>query len=52
VRPDVVSAEQLMARGIDPGPRLGQLLARCREIQDESGLEDAGRLVERVLAER
>ena len=51
VRPDVVSASQLIARGVDPGPLLGRLLARCREIQDETGLEDAEQLVERVLDE-
>lgn len=50
-RPDVVSASLLMARGVDPGPRLGRLLTRCREIQDETGLEDPGRLVDRVLGE-
>jgi len=51
VRPDVVSASQLIARGVDPGPLLGRLLARCREMQDETGLEDAEQLVERVLDE-
>jgi tRNA nucleotidyltransferase (CCA-adding enzyme) len=50
-RPDVVSASQLMARGVEPGPRLGRLLSRCREIQDETGLEDAERIVDRVLDE-
>jgi tRNA nucleotidyltransferase (CCA-adding enzyme) len=51
VRPDVVAAADLIARGVDPGPLLGRLLARCREIQDETGLEDAGRLVDRALDE-
>ena len=51
VRPDVVSASDLIARGVDPGPLLGRLLARCRDIQDETGLEDAEQLVERVLEE-
>ena len=51
-RPDVVSASQLMARGVDPGPLLGRLLVRCREVQDETGLEDADQLVDRVLGER
>jgi tRNA nucleotidyltransferase (CCA-adding enzyme) len=51
-RPDVVSASHLIARGIDPGPLLGRLLARCREIQDETGLEDAEELVGRVLGEQ
>lgn len=51
-RPDVVSASHLIAKGIDPGPLLGRLLARCREIQDETGLEDAEELVGRVLREQ
>ena len=51
VRPDIVSASQLIARGVDAGPRLGQLLARCRELQDETGLEDADRLMDRVFEE-
>jgi tRNA nucleotidyltransferase (CCA-adding enzyme) len=51
VRPDVVSASRLIARGVDPGPLLGRLLDRCREIQDETGLEDAEQLVDRVLDE-
>jgi tRNA nucleotidyltransferase (CCA-adding enzyme) len=52
VRPDVVSASHLIARGVDPGPPLGRLLVRCREIQDDTGLEDADELVDRVLDER
>jgi tRNA nucleotidyltransferase (CCA-adding enzyme) len=51
VRPDVVSASHLMARGVEPGPPLGRLLARCREVQDETGVEDAELLVDRVLGE-
>jgi hypothetical protein len=42
----------LIARGVDPGPPLGRLLVRCREIQDDTGLEDADELVDRVLDER
>lgn len=51
-RRDIVAASQLMARGVEPGPLLGQLLQRCREIEDETGFEDADRIIERVLAER
>jgi tRNA nucleotidyltransferase (CCA-adding enzyme) len=51
VRPDVVSAADLIARGVDPGPLLGRLLVRCREFQDETGLDDAEQLVDRVLDE-
>lgn len=52
VQPDVVSASRLIARGIDPGPLLGRLLARCREVQDETGLADADQIVDRVLVEK
>jgi tRNA nucleotidyltransferase (CCA-adding enzyme) len=51
VQSDVVSASMLMDRGIVPGPHLGQLLARCREIQDETGSGNAAHIVERVLRE-
>ena len=51
VRADVVSAELLMKRGIAPGPQLGRLLARCREIQDETGSLEAAPIVDRALAE-
>jgi len=51
IRADVVSAALLMKRGIAPGPDLGRLLARCREIQDETGSKAAGPIVDRVLAE-
>ncbi len=51
VQPDIVSASQLMDRGILPGPLLGRLLARCREVQDENGIQEADRIVELVLDE-
>ncbi|MBY0399249.1 HD domain-containing protein, partial [Myxococcota bacterium] len=51
-RPDLVGARDLMARGIAPGPELGKLLRRCRELEDESGQRDPGPILERCLAER
>jgi len=51
VRPDVVSAQILMDRGLPPGPALGRALARAREIQDERGWRDPERIAELVLAE-
>lgn len=45
---DAVSASLLMARGVPAGPGLGKLLARCREIQDESGEVDPERILERL----
>lgn len=51
-REDVVHAATLMRRGVEAGPELGRLLARAREIQDETGIDDERVLVDRVLAER
>ena len=51
VQPDTVAASHLMDRGVAPGPLLGRLLARCREIQDETGIQEADRIVELVLEE-
>ncbi|MEZ4330605.1 MAG: HD domain-containing protein [Myxococcota bacterium] len=48
-RPDVVSAPDLMARGIAPGPELGRLLRRCREIEDETGETDPEVVLSRCL---
>ena len=52
IRDDVVTASLLMQRGIAEGPELGQILARCREIQDETGSRDADAIIERVLPAR
>lgn len=49
---DVVRAATLMSRGIAAGPELGRLLARAREIQDDTGLRDEAAIVARVFAER
>ena len=48
-RADVVQAATLMQRGVEAGPRLGQLLARARELQDETGIRDEDALVETLL---
>jgi hypothetical protein len=45
-----VEAADLIARGIEPGPELGRMLARCREIQDETGWLDSKRILERVFS--
>lgn len=52
VREDVVTAALLMDRGIAAGPSLGRLLARCREIEDESGSREAAWIMDRALADR
>jgi tRNA nucleotidyltransferase (CCA-adding enzyme) len=51
VRPDVVSAAQLMERGIRPGPALGRLLERCRAIEDETGLRESDSIIECALGD-
>jgi hypothetical protein len=47
-----VTPAALMAHGIGPGPELGRLLRRCREIEDETGWSDPERILARCLARR
>ena len=47
---DIVSGRHLLARKLDPGPRFGQILERCREIQDETGETDPDVILDRALA--
>lgn len=49
---DVVLGRHLIARGLEPGPRFGELLEACREIQDETGWSDPERILDRLFAER
>ena len=49
---DAVLGRHLIERGLRPGPGFGPILARCREIQDETGWTDPGRILDRVLEER
>lgn len=51
-RPDVVTARDLMAHGIEPGPELGRLLQRCRELEDETAGREPAPILARCLAER
>ncbi|MFO0687556.1 MAG: HD domain-containing protein [Myxococcota bacterium] len=51
-QPDVVTAADLMARGIRPGPELGRLLRRCRELEDETGERDREQILARCLGKR
>ena len=48
---DVVLGRHLIARGFGPGPGFGPVLARCRDIQDETGWSDPERVLERALSE-
>jgi tRNA nucleotidyltransferase (CCA-adding enzyme) len=50
--PDVVRGRDLLARGFTPGPSFGEILNRCRELQDETGWDDPERILDRALAER
>jgi tRNA nucleotidyltransferase (CCA-adding enzyme) len=47
---DVVLGRHLIARGMQPGPKFGVILERCREIQDETGWSDPERILDRALA--
>ena len=47
--PDVVQGRHLMDRGIEPGPAFGDILARCRSLQDETGETDPQWILDRVL---
>ena len=46
-----VRGRELIARGFEPGPRMGRLLAACREIQDDTGWSDPERILGRALGE-
>lgn len=50
-RPDAVRGRDVVGRGIAPGPEVGRVLRRCREIQDETGSEDGEQLLARALEE-
>lgn len=45
-----VQGRHLVARGLEPGPRFGRILAVCGEVQDETGWSDPERILDRALA--
>ena len=47
----VVTGQHLLDRGYTAGPLLGQLLAECELVQDETGWDDPERILARVLSE-
>jgi tRNA nucleotidyltransferase (CCA-adding enzyme) len=49
---DVVLGRHLIARGLEPGPEFGRILAECRDVQDETGWDDPERILDRVLLGR
>jgi tRNA nucleotidyltransferase (CCA-adding enzyme) len=46
---DAVFGRHLLARGLEPGPEYARILARCREIQDETGWSDPEVILRRAL---
>jgi tRNA nucleotidyltransferase (CCA-adding enzyme) len=46
---DAVLGRHLIARGMTPGPQFGPILERCREIQEETGLDDPEAILDRAL---
>jgi hypothetical protein len=44
-----VFGRHLLARGLTPGPEFARILARCREVQDETGWSDPEAILRRVL---
>jgi len=48
---DVVLGRHLIALGLRPGKHFGDILARCRDIQDDTGWDDPKRILERVQSE-
>jgi tRNA nucleotidyltransferase (CCA-adding enzyme) len=49
---DVVLGRHLIERGMAPGPKMGEVLDRCRQVQDETGLKDPEEILRIVLKER
>jgi tRNA nucleotidyltransferase (CCA-adding enzyme) len=47
---DAVLGRHLLARGLAPGPEYARILARCRAVQDETGLRDPEAILRRALA--
>ena len=45
---DAVQGRHLVARGYRPGPVFSKLLKRCRDLQDETGLDDAGTILDEL----
>ena len=52
VAPDVVRAADWMRAGVPAGPELGRLLARCREVQDDTGWIKADQIMAWVRKEQ
>ncbi len=49
---DIVQGRHLQARGLEPGPHFGDILDRCRDLQDETGWTDADKILDNILENR
>lgn len=47
---DLVQGRHVLARGIEPGPAVGALLARCRRVQEATGWLEPDRILDRALS--
>ena len=48
---DVVLGRHLIARGFSPSPWFGEVLAACRDVQDETGWDDPEVILDKVFAD-
>jgi tRNA nucleotidyltransferase (CCA-adding enzyme) len=48
---DIVQGRHLQARGLEPGPYFGDILSRCRDLQDQTGWADADKILDKVLGD-
>nr|VFJ75762.1 MAG: tRNA nucleotidyltransferase (CCA-adding enzyme) [Candidatus Kentron sp. FW] len=46
---DIVLGRHLIARGMRPGAHFQRILARCRELQDETGWNDPHRILDHIF---
>lgn len=47
---DIVMGRHVLARGVAPGPQVGEVLKKCRVVQDETGLIDPKAILDQVLS--
>lgn len=47
---DVVKGRDLLTKGYTPGPIIGEILQKCREVQDETGETDSNKILDKVLS--
>ncbi len=50
--PPAVRGRDVLARGVESGPRVGSIVQACLDLQDETGETDPNVLLEAVLTER